>query len=139
MGTVHFGQVAEVVHEAQYAHGEETDGIESEEWSDDELLGANVFQKTEDAVHANDEFHQGHPGELLSVVTDTFVSAHLGGADKTSLAASDGGKDCLGIADGDAHTEGHEHREGEHANLPAGIAGAALGYEVEEGGCNRSQ
>lgn len=139
MGTVHFGQVAEVVHKAQHAYGEEADGIEGEERPDDELLGANVFQKTEDAVHAHDEFHQGHPGELLSVVTDALVPAHLGGADKTSLAASDGGKDCLGIADGDTHTEGHEHREGEHANLPAGIAGAALGYEVEEGGRDSSQ
>ena len=70
---MHFEEVANVVHEAQYTHREEAYGIEGEERSDNELLRTDVFQKTENAVDANAKFDDSLPGELLGIVALSFL------------------------------------------------------------------
>ena len=132
---MHLDDVSDVVHKGKHAHGKETDGIEGEERSDDELLGANVFQKTEDAVNANAKFDDGLPGELLGIVAlGLFLgAAALGGAHEAALASDDGGEHGTGVAHGDAHAEGHQDRQTQQTDFPAGIAGAALGHKVKHG------
>lgn len=51
-----FGKVSYVVHEAQDAYREKSDCVKCQEWSDDELLSADVFKQTEYAVDAYDKF-----------------------------------------------------------------------------------
>lgn len=56
---VDFDNVAYEVHKAQDADRKEANGVEGEERSDDELLGADVFEHTEDAVDSDEEFDKG--------------------------------------------------------------------------------
>lgn len=132
-GLVHFDDVADVVHEAKHAHREEADGIEGEERSDNELLGANVFQKTEDAVDADTEFDNGLPRELLGIMALGLLlgTAAFRCADKAALGADYGREHGAGVAHCNADTESHEDREAEQADLPTGVAGAALCHKVK--------
>lgn len=132
---MHLDQVADVVHEAEHAHGEETDCVEGEERSDDELLCADVFEKTEDAVDPDTQFDDCLPRELLSVVALGLLlgSAALRGADEAALGTDHSGEHRAGVADRDTHAKSHEDGEAEQADLPAGVAGAALCNEVKNG------
>ena len=130
---MHFEEVSDVVHEGEHAHREETDGIEGEERSDNELLRTDVFQKTEDAVDADAEFDYSLPRELLGVVALRLLlgAAALRGADKTALGTDYGREHGAGVAHCNANTESHEDREAEQADLPTGVAGAALSHKVK--------
>lgn len=137
-GLVHFDEVADVVHKAKHAHREETDGVKGEERSDNELLRTDVFQKTEDAVDADEELEHGHPWELLGVVALGLLlgAAALRGADKAALGTDHGREHGAGVAHCNADTESHEDREAEQADLPTGVAGAALCHKVKNRRCD---
>lgn len=67
-GLVDFEQVADVVHKGEHAHRKEPDGVERKERSNNPLARVDVFEQTENAVNADDEFEKRHPRELLRVV-----------------------------------------------------------------------
>ena len=138
---MHFEDVSDVVHEAQDAHREEAHRVEGEERSDNELLGTDVFQKTEDAVDTNAKFDNGLPGELLGVVALGLLlgTAALRGADKAALGTDHGREHGTGVAHCNADTESHEDREAEQADLPTGVAGAALCDKVKNRRGNSSE
>ena len=130
---MHFDDVADVVHKGEHAHREEADRVEGEERSDNELLRTDVFQETEDAVDSDEEFEHGHPRELLGVVALGLLlgSAALRGADEAALGTDHGREHGTGVAHCNADTESHEDREAEQADLPTGVAGAALCDKVK--------
>lgn len=135
-GLVDFDDVAYEVHKAQNANRKEADGVEGEERSDDELLSADVFEHTEDAIDTDKEFDEGEPRELLCVVAGGLLlgtGTALRGADEAALATGNGSEHGLGVADGDTYTQSHENRHAEQADLPTGVAGATLCNEVKNG------
>ena len=130
---MHLEDVSDIMHERKHAHGKEADSIKCEERSDDELLGADIFQKTEDTIDSNNQFNDSLPGELLSVVAlGLFLgTAALRGADKATLAPDNGRENGTGVAHRDAHAKGHQNRQAQQADLPAGVAGTALSHKVK--------
>ena len=109
--------------------------------SDNELLRTDVFQKTEDAVDAHAQFQDGLPRELLCVMALGLLlgAAALRGADEAALGAENGGEYGAGVAHGDAHAQSHEDGEAKQADLPTGIAGAALCNEVKNRGSDSGE
>ncbi len=107
---MHLDDIADKVHEGKHAYGEESHGIEGQEWSDNEFLGADVFQQTEYAVDSYNELQEGHPGELLGIVALGLLlgAAALGRTYKTALASDNGGEYGTGVAYRNAYAKGHQ-------------------------------
>ncbi len=126
------------MHKGEHAHRKEPDSVKREERSDDVLAGVDVFEQTEDAIDANDEFEERHPRELLCVMANGLflgVTA-LRGADEATLGAKHGGENGAGVAHCDAHAESHQDGQREQTDLPTGIARATLGDKVKNGRCD---
>ena len=137
-GSADFEDIADVMHKGEHAHREETDCIKREERSNDVLAGVDVFEQTENAIDANEEFEESHPRELLCVVALGLLlcSTALRGADKAALGAKHSSEHSAGVANGNANAKCHQDGEREQANLPTGVAGATLGDKVKDGRCD---
>ena len=126
------------MHKGEHTNGEESDCIKGKERSDNVLACVDVFEQTEDAINANDEFEECHPRELLCVMTLGLLlfATALRCADKAALRAENCGEHCAGVANGNAYAKCHQDGERKQADFPTCIAGATLGDKVKNRRCD---